>query len=103
MAQNLDRIMGVLRAHPDGMCDDCLSQISSVTPRQTVYAICSVQSRKGVISRAKGVCPQDRCHRTKLVNALPANLSGDRVESVPPKNSLRTVPPRGSELTEQTN
>jgi hypothetical protein len=47
MAQNLQRIREALAAHLEGMCDDCLSKISGVVPRQTVYAICSAQSRIG--------------------------------------------------------
>lgn len=97
MAQtNRERIIQVLKSHADGLCDDCLSRISSVTPRQTVYAICSVVAPEGLISRVKRECPQ--CQKTKLVNALKG--SPPPPYPAPPKKLLPSPPPA---LPEQTD
>ena len=100
MAQNLELIRQSLTLHPEGMCDDCLSQISGVRPRQTVNAICSAESRRGAISRERRECPQDSCHKTKLVNVLALDHSGGGAPG--PK----TLPPQASSspaLREQTD
>jgi len=90
--------MQVLTAHPEGICDDCVSKLSGVVPRQTVHAICSAQNRNGAILRERRKCPQDSCHKTKLVNVL-VNHSGDG--GAVPKTLPFPVPDSGA-LREQT-
>ena len=60
-----EKILAALRKH-SRVCDDCLSEITGVTPRQTVNAECRLLSKR--ISRMPEACP--RCKRVKLVNVL---------------------------------
>jgi len=84
MAQNLEKILRVLRSNPQGMCDDCLSLISGVMPRQTVNQICSVLCQKGKNDRSSRECPQ--CHKVKLVNVLQLQAES------PPSEEPATLP-----------
>lgn len=50
------------------LCDDCLSEISGVKPRQSVYQACNVMRDQKLISRLTERC--EACNRMKIVNAL---------------------------------
>ena len=68
METSRDRILEALEVRASGLCDDCLSLVSSVLPRQQVNMICRPLAERKVIDRTKRSCPQ--CERTKLVNRL---------------------------------
>ena len=54
-----------LREHPHKYCDDCLSAILKIYPRQRVNQICR-EDLRGVIRRREGECFM--CEKYKLVN-----------------------------------
>jgi hypothetical protein len=50
------------------LCDDCLSEATGVTPRQSINIACRAMNLKKVLGRATDTC--ERCRRTKIVNYL---------------------------------
>lgn len=60
-----DTIFATLR-RTDGLCDDCLSEVTGVTPRQSVNIYCRRLSVENLLTRATESCA--RCRRTKIVN-----------------------------------
>lgn len=65
---NSDMIVEWLAAHKMKYCDDCLSSILSISPRQQVNLICNRLYKSGEIKRAQGAC--DGCSSDKLVNYI---------------------------------
>lgn len=63
---NKDKITHFLESEEGAYCDDCLSAILSITPRQTVNQICRPLGQQGEIRRERDVCSE--CERRKLVN-----------------------------------
>ena len=49
------------------LCDDCLSDIAGVTPRQSVYQACTALRDSGLITRMTDAC--EACNRSKITNA----------------------------------
>ena len=82
-----DKILTTLRA-TDRLCDDCLSEATGVTPRQTINAYCRVLSSRKVVARATEDCA--RCGRTKIVNRVGA--VGPRQSSTLPESGIRKLP-----------
>lgn len=60
---NTDIIMNFLGNNESAWCDDCLSNRTGVTPRQTIYQLCSKLAKDGTVSRYKGECTY--CGRLK--------------------------------------
>ena len=63
------------------LCDDCLSEVTRITPRQSVNMSCRELHEDKVLSRPRETCPC--CNRVKIVNRLSATrivngLSGAR-------------------------
>lgn len=50
------------------LCDDCLSDVSGIKPRQSVYQACTALRGEGLVSRMVESC--ETCHRMKIINAL---------------------------------
>ena len=65
---NKGRIFSFLKKERKEYCDDCLSLILRITPRQQVNQICRKLQYQGLIVREKGVC--FRCGKHKIVNYL---------------------------------
>ena len=68
---NKERIFSFLKKERKGYCDDCLSLILRITPRQQVNQICRKLQYQGLIVREKGVClsnPQFKITQTKQRN-----------------------------------
>lgn len=63
------------------LCDDCLSDICGIKPRQSVNQACSALHRENVISRLPNSC--EACARIKITNAI----------VFPARNSNRPKPP----------
>ncbi|PWK16502.1 hypothetical protein [Tumebacillus permanentifrigoris] len=61
---NKQKILSVLTTAE--ICDDCLSHLSGVLPRQTVYIVCRSLSDSFVILRQQGICTH--CLKSKLVS-----------------------------------
>lgn len=55
------------------VCDDCLSEITGITPRQTVNIKCRELHADGRLTRMTDTC--SRCRRGKLTNVLKAGRS----------------------------
>lgn len=51
------------------MCDDCLSEITRITPRQRVALLAQDLTNAGRLLRKKTACPQ--CGRTRKVSGIP--------------------------------
>ena len=64
---NYDKIQLKLK-RKSNLCDDCLSIMADVKPRQTVYQICTKKSSEGLIIRKKGKCA--KCKKIKIINKL---------------------------------
>lgn len=62
---NEDIILSLLR-RGKSLCDDCISTVTSITPRQQVNQICRRLSESGQIRRQHQLC--NRCGKGKLVN-----------------------------------
>ncbi len=86
MSTAVDRILDVLEAEPDGICDDCLSDIAIVKPRQQANQICNRLARTGVLSRDKAAC--SRCGESKLVNHLAVLRINERAQQPRSQSSL---------------
>jgi len=80
-----DKVLAALRA-TNGICDDCLSEVTGVTPRQRINAECRVLSSRKLVQRTIEDCT--RCGRTKLVNRGGAAGAG---YSAPRANHVRQV------------
>ena len=65
------------------LCDDCLSDIAGVTPRQSVYQACTALRVSGLITRMTEAC--EACNRSKITNArLPRETRPSAMVSVVP-------------------
>ena len=60
-----DRILAAL-ATGRRLCDDCLSDVAGVKPRQSVYQACSALRQEGVLTRLTESC--EACNRMKITN-----------------------------------
>ena len=79
-----DRILAAL-ATGRRLCDDCLSEIAAVRPRQSVYQACTALREQGVLSRLTESC--GACNRMKITNA--------KVKSIATQKNLHPAEPRG--------
>lgn len=61
---NSDKIFNYVKLHK-GICDDCLSDLTDIEPRQQVNQICN---KHDFITREKSICCQ--CEKTKTINNL---------------------------------
>ncbi len=52
----------------DGLCDDCLSEVTATLPRQSINTCCRDLHVSMLLGRPRETCP--RCGRIKLVNRL---------------------------------
>jgi hypothetical protein len=64
--RNAVALMSHLKNEP--LCDDCLSELTGIEPRQAVNAYCRKLSETGTIIRQRGEC--SKCRKEKYVNAL---------------------------------
>lgn len=63
---NADAILDYLHEKKAPLCDDCLSTILAITPRQQINSICRSLSGRNAIHRDKGTC--SACSSYKIVN-----------------------------------
>ncbi|MGR3914715.1 MAG: hypothetical protein OD918_09425, partial [Gammaproteobacteria bacterium] len=87
---NAKKIFAVLTA--DGArCDDCISQKTSITPRQQVNAICRKLEERGDVYREHAQCAG--CGRHKIVNRLIGpHRSAPATPSAPPPPATSPSP-----------
>ena len=58
------------------MCDDCLSEITRITPRQRVALLAMDLTNAGRLLRKKTACP--KCGRTRKVSGIPRVQAGKK-------------------------
>jgi hypothetical protein len=63
-----ERIIEILENRPEGQCDDCLSEIANIRPRQQVNSICRDLTQRGKLRRESAICPE--CKRQKILNTI---------------------------------
>lgn len=75
-----DTIISFIIENKGFYCDDCLSKLCSISPRQTVFQVCTKLSVKGSIKRGAGVCSY--CGSEKTVNCVidVANIEKIKIE-----------------------
>ena len=69
---NTDVLVDYLEEHPGAYCDDCLSDMLEIKPRQQINQICNRLAGQNRIVRAKARCAS--CGRDKLVNTFSTSL-----------------------------
>ena len=80
MSTSRERILETLEQYPGGLCDDCLSKLAEVRPRQQVNLIARAEAGAGILNRERREC--GFCKDTKLVNTL---IRGERTKvALPP-------------------
>jgi len=57
MATNRERVIQCLKDHPRGLCVDCLSKKTGVSPRQGVFRIARDLEREFRLSKERRECP----------------------------------------------
>lgn len=72
------KILGALQTS-DALCDDCLSEITGVTPRQSINLNCRALRTSNVLARPAEMCA--RCQRTKIVNRLTRTASIEKPDT----------------------
>lgn len=69
MLSSEELIIEVLETRGMGICDDCLSNVTEIKPRQQVNSICrKLQSTGGKLRRVKGECAE--CKKNKILNSI---------------------------------
>lgn len=85
---NKDKILNFLKSKKGlRYCDDCLSKILKITPRQQINRICRMLSERGRINRERGLCSQ--CSKYKLVNWVGEYNTLSRVREVSSQELIR--------------
>jgi hypothetical protein len=69
-----ERIFDHLNQSMDGICDDCLSGVLQINPRQTINQNCRQLQSVGRLKRAKSSC--SGCKNFKIVNSAIGQLDG---------------------------
>lgn len=98
---NAESIIRHLKTGGDSLCDDCLSTVLNIQPRQQVNMLCHQMAGVGTVSRAQGVC--SRCKRGKIVNAASGVAACSTTPSlfiVDPPRDLGALPAQQASGTE---
>lgn len=66
-----DTIISYMIEHKGFYCDDCLSKLCFINPRQIIFQICSKLNENGKINRYVSIC--SCCGKKKIVNSIPKN------------------------------
>jgi hypothetical protein len=67
MSNQKEQIIDYLVNNEKNLCDDCLSKILQIQPRQTINALCNKAKKEGILSRYNGIC--SFCHKNKIINS----------------------------------
>ena len=81
---NADRILAFLEQNPNPYCDDCISKLCGVSPRNQVNGICNLKIRDKLVSQGD-IC--HTCNRDKLTRQLKENAK-PRKEKVLSKEEI---------------
>jgi len=71
------------------MCDDCLSSLAGVKPRQAVNACCRELSFQGQLVRTQDQCP--RCRASKIINFLGKTSHNNTVRATSTTSTSQTT------------
>ena len=82
------KILGALQKS-GVLCDDCLSEVTAITPRQSINICCRDMHADKVLSRPRETCP--RCNRTKIINRL-SNAQEGNSSDLQPVEAAGTEP-----------
>ncbi|MDA8442416.1 MAG: hypothetical protein M0Z55_08570 [Peptococcaceae bacterium] len=80
-----DKVISFLSQHNSSFCDDCLSEKCNITPRQTVFLVCSKLYQDTKLYRFKSAC--SICGKTKTVNQSVHRTTEPSHEATP--NSIK--------------
>jgi hypothetical protein len=61
-------ILDLLKDNNGAFCDDCISKLKNILPRQTVHKVCSSLAAIGYLSRSNGMCSS--CGKNKKVSRI---------------------------------
>lgn len=75
---NIDNIINTLKEKGD-ICDDCLSMITNILPRQTVNKLCRNSAETGEIQREKSKCI--KCQKLKILNNINTSYRENKITS----------------------
>ncbi len=64
---NIEKIQQILLNNKKAYCDDCLSEILSIFPRQQINQICRRLEKEGILERKTGIC--NSCSKKKIINS----------------------------------
>lgn len=65
---NADTVLEYLKSDRRALCDDCLSDLTRVRPRQTIYTVATQLSKDGLITRGRyNNCA--KCGKSKISNS----------------------------------
>ncbi|MFA6993448.1 MAG: hypothetical protein WC268_02525 [Patescibacteria group bacterium] len=69
---NIEEVKIFLESHKNKYCDDCLSDILKIKPRQQINQICNKLKKQGIIQRKLDKCSERVvCKREyKLINSI---------------------------------
>jgi len=70
---NAETVREFLEKSPKGVCDDCISEVTRIEPRQQVYQVCRRLEERGTITRGKDRCAL--CGHTKTLNVIGRSTS----------------------------
>src|SRR5258708_37771235 len=89
-----ERILSTLAKFERGLCDDCLSKVTRISPRQTVNQRCRGFYGNGQITRNQDTCAE--CGQCKLVNRLTDDLVRGAATERDPASQDCELPPSWS-------
>lgn len=88
----IERIREFLYANPARTyCDDCLSSLLKINPRQAIQQKTSALAKRHPFSRSQGRCAH--CKALKLVIGVRSSAIANRIESTSDPNIAEDIPP----------
>ena len=85
-------ITNYLGSTDKNLCDDCLSKLLSIEPRQTINAVCNKLFKQDMINRCKGECSY--CKKIKIVNGVGHTYNNEVVNHEVNSQNHCPTPPR---------
>ncbi|WP_274964124.1 hypothetical protein [Tepidanaerobacter syntrophicus] len=73
-------ITNYLVSEDNYLCDDCLSELLNIKPRQTINAVCNKLFKQDIINRYKGEC--SCCKKNKMVNGIGPIRNNEKIEKI---------------------
>lgn len=83
-----DKIYNFLIHNKQLYCDDCLSALCDINPRQAIFQICTKLKNDSMINRNKGICYN--CNKEKMVSSIGA-LDDSREEDIKIRKNVKMM------------